>query len=1065
MPLNAAPDLAMTRGGVPAAVPGIGPHRDAWFYIRNDASEDFSEYMFVSIERIKDTTVSGAVYSAKKPTADSIRNYAITLHKLPVGMIGRATIFGVDGGVTLKYKGAAPTVGGTIGTKNGQYEGEAGKKGCAVLGVNTDEEQCVVRPFEEEGGVLGDIFRYYANVYAGTQVGGVIRWNQDDLTVQGYANNTTIDPALHDNSKFVKKDILPQGLFQGYNTTGWTSACILGDDLYVASGTRFNRAGYASFPNTDNIMDDTVGIILKYNRGTDAFDALSFTDKALRYYLSTMPLWHMTAVDGSIYLFTPLGWQDDTPTIYKIGWYRLNEGSPSTFTKIGDVGAYPVDPGFFGACEWNGKLVVYGMFAAVGDFPVPYLCYYDPGTASWGSLGTFNGAVHECFVDDAGDLYALGAFTTIDGNPFNRVARYSEGGWQLIGGGVKDNTGGGNAGTCMGRIAQGKLVLLGQFNECGTDGLGNKLTFTINPATSKGNIVSLDLTTNQWELITNAVDQYDPLDCYTSIGNLLNSGIKFPDCGRTWEVDGRVVFAGGPYVHSHNNSDCTKYGLYYVDPIAKTWENLFPDGHTLIGSGEIGYVTSQAYGSRPRIRSIVKLSKLDPGDPQYWFIGGGIGFDSVNNGGIYAMDGVPGQLGLAYDAGVAPTACAFVRGRIYNSSGVAPNDAQVKGIWITAAHKLLYVSSTLAAYRYQGIGAAAKAVNGRLWDVYPNDDFPLAAELTDYIKTTEPRPAWSDYYFDTFATAWGNICWPIYDPDDGTNGKLLLAGVISTWNPLSVKPAVLITRPVIDPITLVISEWTCADAFSWAGLLQSMSYCKDGGVWYRHKRGGTLAAIPLQSYSGGTWSDIASNWASISAGDRAYFNNSRWIWSDSYGTIYGLSRLGTWSWNSASGYGVIRKLDTSDKITVISNLQVIADGYIYFLGQYIPVPSDIYWGQYLCRVPVSGGAAEKLLWLGHGDTFTEGANGMMPYVQPLGELMLITYTLQNRTLPTFVRDISGNVLLGGKAAGMFLYDPASGEPSALDGVPDGSGIMSFMIPRSYRPTHNRIQPDTIIDLR
>lgn len=152
MPLNAAPDLAFARGGVPANAPNIGPHRDSWFYIRNDASEDFDKYMFVSIERINDGTVSGAVYSAKKPAANSIKNFAITMHKLPVGKIGRATVFGADGGITLRYSGTAPIAGDTIGTKSGQYEGEVGQTGCAVLGVNAAEMQCVVYPIGGGGG-------------------------------------------------------------------------------------------------------------------------------------------------------------------------------------------------------------------------------------------------------------------------------------------------------------------------------------------------------------------------------------------------------------------------------------------------------------------------------------------------------------------------------------------------------------------------------------------------------------------------------------------------------------------------------------------------------------------------------------------------------------------------------------------------------------------------------------------------------------------------------------------------------------------------------------------------
>jgi hypothetical protein len=305
--------------------------------------------------------------------------------------------------------------------------------------------------------------------------------------------------------------------------------------------------------------------------------------------------------------------------------------------------------------------------------------------------------------------------------------------------------------------------------------------------------------------------------------------------------------------------------------------------------------------------------------------------------------------------------------------------AQIKGVWITALHKLLYVSDTISAYRYQGVGAVTKAVGGRLWDVYPNGDFPLATELTDYIKITEPRPAWGDYQFLTFGTNGnhGIVTWPMYDPDDGANGKVIMAGIVPTWSPLSVKPTVTINTPVIDPTTLAISEWTYTDAFAWTGILQSFCYCKDGGVWYRHKRGLGASTPPLQAYSGGAWGNVAANWASLSVADQAFGQNTRWIWSDEAGTIYGLSAIGLWSYSSGGDYAIITKLTTSYDTTVVSRLNCIVDGYIYFIGTYQPSPVGSSWGQYLCRMPATGGAVTKLLWLHFGNAFAEATAGAL----------------------------------------------------------------------------------------
>lgn len=85
------------------------------------------------------------------------------------------------------------------------------------------------------------------------------------------------------------------------------------------------------------------------------------------------------------------------------------------------------------------RAVAAGRFTTAGGVVVNGIATLDPATGTWQALGSgMNGDVQALAVLPSGDLIAAGAFTTADGQPRNRIARWGGTSWVALGSGLSD---------------------------------------------------------------------------------------------------------------------------------------------------------------------------------------------------------------------------------------------------------------------------------------------------------------------------------------------------------------------------------------------------------------------------------------------------------------------------------------------------------------------------------------------------------------------------------------------------------------------------------------------------
>src|SRR5690606_13436231 len=78
------------------------------------------------------------------------------------------------------------------------------------------------------------------------------------------------------------------------------------------------------------------------------------------------------------------------------------------------------------------------LYVATGGSSTGEVHAYDEAAGSWQLLGTFDRSVYALAVAPDGTLYAGGSFSSVDGTPAARVARYDGAAWGPLAGGVAD---------------------------------------------------------------------------------------------------------------------------------------------------------------------------------------------------------------------------------------------------------------------------------------------------------------------------------------------------------------------------------------------------------------------------------------------------------------------------------------------------------------------------------------------------------------------------------------------------------------------------------------------------
>lgn len=108
------------------------------------------------------------------------------------------------------------------------------------------------------------------------------------------------------------------------------------------------------------------------------------------------------------------------------------------------------------------RIVVGGLFTAVGTMSANNIAVWDPNTGGWSPLGSgMNGGVEALAVLQNGDLVAGGSFSVAGGAAASNIARWSGSSWQPLGAGVSSDV------YAMKVRANGSLIVGGYFTSAG----------------------------------------------------------------------------------------------------------------------------------------------------------------------------------------------------------------------------------------------------------------------------------------------------------------------------------------------------------------------------------------------------------------------------------------------------------------------------------------------------------------------------------------------------------------------------------------------------------------------
>ncbi len=142
-----------------------------------------------------------------------------------------------------------------------------------------------------------------------------------------------------------------------------------------------------------------------------------------------------------------------------VSWSAVGLG---TNGNVLDLVAF--DDGVFGPALYAG-----GNFVQAGGGPAVRMARWNG--AAWAAVGLgMNGPVNDLAIHDDGihgaSLYACGGFTTADGDPAQRIARWAPGGWESVGTGLSNNADS-MASHDDGSGLGSALYVGGSFNEAG----------------------------------------------------------------------------------------------------------------------------------------------------------------------------------------------------------------------------------------------------------------------------------------------------------------------------------------------------------------------------------------------------------------------------------------------------------------------------------------------------------------------------------------------------------------------------------------------------------------------
>jgi trimeric autotransporter adhesin len=113
-------------------------------------------------------------------------------------------------------------------------------------------------------------------------------------------------------------------------------------------------------------------------------------------------------------------------------------------------------------------LVVGGTFSVAGNVLANGIATYDPVSRVWGTFGTgMNDQVTALIALPNGDLIAGGSFTTADGIPVNRIARWNGVSWSSLGTGMSGAGPFYPSVSALATMPNGDIVAGGYFNMAG----------------------------------------------------------------------------------------------------------------------------------------------------------------------------------------------------------------------------------------------------------------------------------------------------------------------------------------------------------------------------------------------------------------------------------------------------------------------------------------------------------------------------------------------------------------------------------------------------------------------
>lgn len=455
----------------------------------------------------------------------------------------------------------------------------------------------VVLAREAAGGVPG---RFFSMNFAGGDIcSTLIRYNEDTGAIEPYHNKAGFNATYN---------ILADGFLARV-----THGAVVGDDVFVCLASHPYRWDGTYTGGAETGCPE----LYKYDRVTDTF--IRATSEAR----SGDPGWSWTT---TYYATRLLAW--GTKLVVMSSAFR--SGGTDYYCHVYDTVAgtwvhfntgWAFSNSWDNCCLWSSGFAFVTSYMLYGSVSSARVYYYDGVSCTQLGSTTFNGAINDLFTDDAGDLYACGAFTTVDGvGGKNRIVKWNTGTstWDLVGGGIGNRAQGG--------WSYGSNIVLSSdlATSCGAGGSAKSWTMD---AVRQRVLMSYNPGTDTWQyLVHNAALEmgYE--------GAFVGDQTTPP---HAWKDGSTVYLAVGKRQSGTGQTDIagwydgTNFGasyLYTEDgsgvPVLTPWlSKHFAQGHGT------PFSDSYNWAGRPASTNcILKLAKADPADEQMWFIGGTHGY-------------------------------------------------------------------------------------------------------------------------------------------------------------------------------------------------------------------------------------------------------------------------------------------------------------------------------------------------------------------------------------------------------------------------------------------------------